>query len=115
MVNVKEKAIVENVKLYTEFKGSLAEQFVAQEISSNNIPIYYWSSEDNRQEIDFLIENDDGIIPIEVKAGQNLSSTSFNNFIANNKSPYGIKLSVLPYVKNDKILNLPLYLANVIK
>lgn len=115
MVNVKEKAIVENTKLYTEFKGSLAEQFVCQELISNNISIYYWSSDDNRQEIDFLVENDDGIIPIEVKAGENLTSISFNNFINNNKTKYGIKLSVLPYVKNEKVINMPLYLTNNIK
>jgi len=111
MTNVSSKAIVDDTTIYTEFKGALAEQFVCQELVASGEKIFYWSADDSRQEIDFLIENNDGIIPIEVKSGKNLTSISFNKFIKINQSKYGYKVSNRPFVNNRKIINLPLYLT----
>lgn len=111
MTNVSPKAIVYDTNIYTEFKGALAEQFVCQELIASGVEIFYWSANDFRQEIDFLIENNDGVIPIEVKSGKNLTSISFNRFIKTNQTKYGYKVSSRPFIDNKKIINLPLYLT----
>jgi predicted AAA+ superfamily ATPase len=56
MVQTKAKLIVEQDTIYTEFKGSLSEQFVCQELHTAGLSLFYWSSEDSKQEIDFVIE-----------------------------------------------------------
>lgn len=115
MVNTTEKAIIDNPSIYTEFKGALAEQFVCQELIAADQAVYYWSSDDSKQEIDFLIEGESGIEPIEVKSGKTLSSPSFNKFIHQFNITAGYKLSTLPYRNNDGVINMPLYLTNKIR
>lgn len=109
------KAIVDEPSIYTEFKGALAEQFVCQELIAAGHQPYYWSSDDSRQEIDFLINGDDHIVPIEVKSGKTLASPSFNKFMRSQPGVHGYKLSMLPYQQNEAITNMPLYLASRIK
>lgn len=109
------KAIVDEPSIYTEFKGALAEQFVCQELIAAGHQPYYWSSDDSRQEIDFLINSDDHIVPIEVKSGKTLTSPSFNKFMRSQPGVHGYKLSMLPYQQNEAVTNMPLYLASRIK
>lgn len=114
LVNSKAMLIVEQDTIYTEFKWALSEQFVCQELYTAGIPLFYWSSEDSKQEIDFLIENENWIIPIEVKSGTHLSATSFTEFMKKYKSKFGLKLSRLPYKASENVINFPLYLAGEI-
>jgi predicted AAA+ superfamily ATPase len=76
--------------------------------------LFYWSSNDAKQEVDFLIENFDGVIPIEVKSGKSLRSASFARFMKLYNARYGFKISTLPYTKSADVVNLPLYLSFVI-
>lgn len=115
MVNATTKAIIDEPSIYTEFKGALAEQFVCQELIASGKHPYYWSSDDSKNEIDFLIEGDDDIEPIEVKAGKSLGSASFNKFMSRPNITTGYKLSSLPYWNNGDIINMPLYLASKIR
>ncbi|MDR3244272.1 MAG: AAA family ATPase [Elusimicrobiota bacterium] len=115
MVGVSARAIIDEENIYTEFKGALAEQFVCQELTANNIPLFYWYSDDSKREIDFLIETPTGIVPIEVKSGKNLRAVSFTNFIKEYNITKGYKISALQYVDNGNIINLPLYLTCNIK
>jgi hypothetical protein len=63
-------------------------------------------------EIDFLVQDDDlGIIPIEVKAGENVKANSFNKYIGRYSPAAAIRYSKLPYGKTDRYTNIPLYLA----
>jgi predicted AAA+ superfamily ATPase len=104
------KQIVENGSIYTEFNGAMSEQFVCQELIASELPtLFYWSRDDAKQEIDFISENEQGVVPIEVKSSANLSANSFREFMKSNNSPLGIKISTLPYEKNEKVINLPLY------
>jgi hypothetical protein len=59
-----------------------------------------------------LIENEEGVIPIEVKSGTNLSATSFTEFMKKYHSKFGVKFSKLPYKQNKQVINAPLYLAS---
>ncbi|GHT60839.1 hypothetical protein AGMMS50239_10570 [Bacteroidia bacterium] len=102
--------IVEDDSIYTEFNGAMGEQFVCQELIANELPaLFYWLREDAKQEIDFISENEQGVVPIEVKSGTNLSANSFKEFMKEHNSPLGVKISALPYKENEKVINMPLY------
>lgn len=110
------KTIVDGNAVYTEFKGALTEQFVCQELyqANSNSHIRYWANDNSTAEVDFIIQHDGEIIPIEAKASINLSARSFSNFCVKYKSNYAIKTSELPYKANTPIFNVPLYaISNV--
>lgn len=98
------------------FKGAITENFVATQFVYNNISLYYWLS-NGIAEVDFLLYNDDGIIPIEVKAARNTQSKSLNNYIKNYKPSYSIRISSknFGYDSLKKIKSIPLYAIFCIK
>ena len=98
-------------KLFTEFKGALAEQFVFQELKTSGANVFYYSNDDSRGEIDFLLDLGSKILPVEVKSGSSLGSISFNNFREKWKLKESVKLSALPVELSGEVDNLPLYLA----
>ena len=106
------QTIMDSGVLFEEYKGAFAEQFVFQELRARKTPTYYYSNDDSKGEIDFLIQDEDQIVPVEVKSGKNLASVSLNNFVSKWDIPRGVKVSILPYKKNDKIDNFPLYLVS---
>ena len=95
-------------------KGAIAENYVAQVFRTNGISLYYWKS-NNMAEIDFLLYNEDGIIPVEVKANDNTKSKSLNVYIEKYKPKYSIRLSTKNFGYNNKIKSIPLYAAFLIK
>lgn len=106
------KAILQEHGIYDEFKGALAEQFVLQELVQQRRDIYYWSGATS--EIDFIIQQEDAVIPIEVKSGTNLQAKSLRAYRDKYHPKCSYKLSLLPYKRNDEVTNLPLYLASTI-
>ncbi len=96
------------------YKGSIAENYVAQALQTNGISLYYWNS-GNMAEIDFLINNKDGIIPIEVKASDNTKSKSLNIYKEKYNPPYSIRLSTKNFGFTNGIKSIPLYAAFLIK
>lgn len=93
-----------------QFKGPLIENFVLQQLNSQfDFPPRYFA--DNNSEIDFLIQNQGQIIPIEVKAGTDKSAPSFKRFIDKNNAKLGIRFSKRNLKQDGAILNVPLYLA----
>lgn len=110
------QTVLEGDTLFLEFKGALAEQFVFQELVASGVEPYYYSAEDSRAEIDFVIQDRDGHpVPIEVKSGTNTSSASLNAFLRKNPEiERALKLSLLPYKDNELVTNLPLYGAGEI-
>ena len=91
-----------------EFKGAITENYIAQEFASKNTSLYYWTYGRNA-EVDFLIYNDDGIIPVEVKSGNNVKSTSLNTYMRENKPKYAIRISTKNYGFENNIKSVPLY------
>lgn len=99
------------------FKGVISENFVANQLISNGVPIYYWKSKEEA-EIDFIIEtNEDGVIPLEVKSSENTQSKSLKIYYNLYKPKYMIRLSTkdFGYNPNTKIKSIPLYSAFLIK
>lgn len=96
-------------KGFEEFKGALAEQFIAQELRAQEIEPYYYSADDSRAEIDFVIQKGAEVLPIEAKSGRNLGSASLSKLLSANPELRALKASMLPYQENDQIINVPIY------
>ena len=110
MSNIPTQSLVEGNVLFSDFKGALTEQYVMQQLKeSPSLSIYYWSADNSRGEIDFLLQNEDKIIPIEVKAEENLQAKSLRVFVERNPGLKGVRLSMSPYRDQDWLTNYPLY------
>ncbi len=107
------KTILEKTSVFEEFKGALAEQFVLQELKSVNLDLdlHYWSNDTSTNEIDFLVQREDEIVPVEVKAGINLQSKSLSAFIVKFHSTKAIRFSAANHKQNEVIEDIPLYAA----
>ena len=91
-----------------QYKGVIAENYVANELQANGISLYYWAK-NQVAEIDFLIDTQNGVIPIEVKANENKKSKSLNYFIEENKKELAIRISANNFGFENKIKSVPLY------
>ena len=98
------------------FKGAFVENYVASQLVANGIDLYYWLS-DGIAEIDFLLYNDDGIIPVEVKAANNTQSKSLKTYMEKFKPKYAIRISTknFGYNAETKIKSIPLYAVFCLK
>ena len=96
--------------IFEEFKGMFTEQYVLQQmVAREDLFIYYWSSERNEAELDFVIQKGSKIIPIEVKAEENVKAKSLNVFVASNPGLHGVRLSMSDYREQDWLTNIPLF------
>ena len=96
------------------YKGEITENYVANQLMFNNIDLYYWATASS-SEIDFIIYNEDGIIPIEVKASDNTKSKSLNEYIKRFKPKYAIRISSKNFGFENGIKSVPLYATFLIK
>ena len=104
------QALLKGDALFAEFKGALAEQYVSQELRlMKGTSVYYWSSETSQAELDFVLQNGDGIFPLEVKAAENLQAKSLRVYNEKFSPPRCFRASLSPYRKESWITNLPLY------
>ena len=109
------KSLLEGNKLFEEFKGALTEQYVLQQlISSREIIPYYWSAEKASAEIDFIFQSEMNIVPLEVKAAENLQAKSLKSFWQKYQPKYAIRTSMSDYRHEEWLTNVPLYAINVL-
>ena len=108
--NLDAKTLIEGNNIFTQYKGSLTEQYVLQEIKANyNIDLFYWTSSSYQAEVDFLIQYKNFVIPIEVKSELNLQAKSLKSFIEKFDNEINVRTSMADYKKDGKITNIPLY------
>ena len=105
----KQMLIGDNV--FREFKGAFTEQFVLQQLVAMGINPYYWSNDTSPAEIDFVVQTADRVIPIEVKAEENVRARSMKTYIDNHPESHlkGLRISMKGYVDQGWMENLPLY------
>ena len=97
---------------YREFKGALAENYVMQSLSTQStVNLRYWTS-NNSAEVDFLLQYDTHILPIEVKSGKSTSSRSLTLYNADKHPILRIRYSDKELKLDDNLLNIPLYMAD---
>lgn len=110
MSKVPSESLLDGNALFSDFKGALTEQYVLQQMKNiQDLAIYYWSAENSRGEIDFLLQDGEKIVPTEVKAEENLQAKSLRNFVERNPGMKGMRLSMSPYRNQDWLTNYPLY------
>ena len=110
MADIDSTKLLEGNAIFTEFKGALTEQYVFQQLNSTGeFVIYYWSAERSTAEIDFVIQHNNHIIPVEVKAEENLQAKSLKVFREKFKPDISIRTSMSDYRKQNQLTNLPLY------
>lgn len=110
MAGLQERAIIEGSRAFTEFKGALAEQYVCQQLrSSCGLRPFYWTSENTGSEIDFIVQSDDGIFPIEVKAEENLRAKSLKAFADKYDETHPLRFSLSGFRIQSWMRNIPLY------
>lgn len=112
--NLNARILVENDSLFNEFKGSLTEQYVLQElIQMKKNQVHYWSNDSGSAEIDFIFEQDSKIIPLEVKAGENLQAKSLKTFSLKYPEIHCFRTSLSDYREESWLTNIPLYSIGV--
>lgn len=105
------KTIIEGNKIFEEFKGALTEQYVLQELKiKDNLPITYWGLSNGRAEVDFVIQDKDKVIPIEVKATINLKAKSLASYRQKYEPMKAVRTSLAGYEENKGLFNIPLYM-----
>ena len=102
--------LLQGTGIFEEFKGALTEQYVAQQIvaARNEAPMY-WTAERAAAEVDFAIERARGLVPIEVKAAENLRSKSLRSYIDRFHPPEALRFSLANFREQEDMINVPLY------
>ena len=101
--------------VFSEYKGAFTENFVLQEMKTlPNLPVYYYSKDNSTQEIDFIVQARGKILPIEVKAEENVKAKSLSTFINHDFASYhlkGVRFSMLGFQDQGWMENVPLFAA----
>lgn len=108
-------ALLQGNEIFSTYRGAMTEQYVCQQLMGAVDSVYYWSADNSRGEIDFLIQDGDKIVPIEVKAEENLKAKSLAAFVGRYAGLHGVRLSMSDYREQGWMTNVPLYAAGSIK
>ena len=115
MAGLDRETVVGGSRIFEEFKGSLTEQYVCQQLVSDcGLTPYYWSAENSSGEIDFLAQRSNNVYAIEVKAEENLRAKSLRAFKESHPEIKSVRFSLSGYREQDWMRNVPLYaMANM--
>ena len=110
MVNAPAHEILIGSNIFSEYKGTFTELYVLQQmVTVRDLDIYYYSTDDSRTEIDFVVQHEGKVTPVEVKAEENLRAKSLRQVVTNNPSLHGLRFSMSDYRREDWLDNVPLY------
>lgn len=108
--DVNAKTILEGNSVFTEFKGALTEQYVMQQlVSDTTYTPYYYAPEKSQLEIDFVVQKESDIVPVEVKAAENLKAKSLKVYCEKNNPAYAVRTSMSDYRRQEWMCNIPLW------
>jgi len=115
MTRLRQDTLLDGNELFKDFKGALTEQYVLQQLKTlKGIETYYWASDRGNAEIDFVIDNGNDVIPIEVKAEINLQAKSLKAYRDSFNPRLSIRTSMTGYKSEVWLLNLPLWAVGTI-
>jgi len=114
MSQLSAKTLIHENELFQEFKGAITENFVAQELVHSKYPLFYWASE-GKAELDFILDHDDLIYPLEVKSGNSSKKQSLRVYGNTFHPKLLIRTSPMNLRKDGDILNCPLYLIEKLR
>lgn len=101
--------------IFMQFKGALTEQYIFQQLTSDDIHgLFYWSADNGMAEIDFLLQKEGKVFPLEVKAEENLQAKSLKVFRQQFNPHKSIRTSMSDYRDEGWLVNIPLYMMNLV-
>lgn len=103
------ETLIQGNEIFNTYKGALTEQYFFQQIRGKADFVYYWSADNSRGEVDFVVQKAERVIPIEVKAEENLRAKSLAAFVARNPGLHALRFSMSDYREQDWMTNIPLY------
>ena len=114
MVRLDERVLLEGNQIFTEFRGSLAEQLALQELQvDGGLDVCYWAMDgQSRAEVEFIVQTGSQIVPVEVKSGTNLRAKSLAVYMNKYQPRLAVRSSVANYKKTDNLYDVPFYLLN---
>ncbi|OIT23772.1 ATP-binding protein [Glaesserella parasuis] len=102
--------LLDGSRIFSEFKGALTEQYVLQQLIANqDNPVFYWATEKGTAEVDFVVQQKQAVIPIEVKAEENLKAKSLKVYVEQFQPEHAFRFSMADYRELDWLVNVPLY------
>ena len=108
--NLDASVLLEGSRIFTKFKGALTEQYALQQlIATQDNPVFYWATEKGTAEVDFIVQRKQAVIPIEVKAEENLKAKSLKVYVEQFQPKQAIRFSMADYREQDWLVNVPLY------
>lgn len=107
------KTLIDGNRIFEEFKGALTEEYVLQELKVvSDMVVNYWTSDTAKSELDFLVQCDGKVIPIEVKAEENLQAKSLKMYCNKYSPQLAVRTSMTDYREEEWLTNVPLYAIN---
>lgn len=107
------KSLLQGDGIFTEFKGALTEQYVLQQLTAEKgVEPFYWSSDSGSAELDFVLQSGAYIVPLEVKAEENLQAKSLKSYCNKYQPKYAIRSSMSSFRQEEWMVNFPLYAIN---
>lgn len=110
MAGLKQQTLLDGNDLFVEFKGTLTEQYVCQQLKTiDGLNVYYYTNDRGSCEVDFVIDTGEQVIPVEVKAEVNLKAKSLKTYLEKFQPELAVRTSMADYRKEERLVNLPLY------
>lgn len=110
MVNTEPVQVLMSNQIFSEYKGGMTENYVLQQMKSKGVaPIYYHKADNSRLELDFVIQKDGKVLPIEVKAEENVRANSLTTLLSQQPDMTAVRYSMLPYRQQGQMECIPLY------
>lgn len=109
MMDTAAKDVVIDNRAFSEYKGAFTENFVLTQLIPAGMPVRYYAVNDSRVEIDFVVQTADGIVPVEVKAEENVRSRSLRTFLDKYTDLHAVRFSMKPYIEQERVTNIPLF------
>ena len=115
MSGLRQTTLLDGNELFKEFKGALTEQYVLQQLKTlQGVSTYYWTADRGTAEVDFVIDTGIDVIPVEVKAEENLQAKSLKVYREKFMPKVSVRTSMADYKREDWLVNLPLWAVTVV-
>jgi len=109
MAGLNSQTLLEGTALFTNFRGSMTEQYVLEQIVAAGLSPYYWTSDSGNAEIEFVIQGETSAFPVEVKAGINTKAKSLKAYRDLFAPPFAIRTSLAPHADGTTTKDIPLF------
>lgn len=109
MSDIPPQILLDGHELFTHFKGAFTEQYVLQELTAAGIVPYYWSTDEGMAEVEFVLQGQTAVLPLEVKAERNLQAKSLKSYRTRFNPPKCLRTSLADRQQGLLVDDIPLY------